>query len=316
MVQIRILFRIFAENYLLMYTLKESLHVMFGEMPMENWDGKVYCIDTDAAKMFCSKETQGFLSAYTFTLVTEGWLTFIYNGKMLTLNADDLYFYSPGIPVTIVSASENYRAICLMADEHATGDISTGRDVVDIACLPIVQLHEPKLTLPHATALHLAGRMREVASYLHSDHIYKQDVLRMLYAVFLLDVQNAQQKAIAQRQTPQRVEEIFIGFIRLLPSHFAEHHDITFYADQLHITPVYLSRVVRQVTNRTVIDYINQMLLTEASFLLHTSSMSITQIADRLNFADTPSFSKFFSRLKGMSPRQYRAEGLKCCEPF
>ena len=301
MVQIRILFCIFAENYLLMYTLKESLHVMFGEMPMENWDGKVYCIETDAAKMLCSKETQGFLSAYTFTLVTEGWLTFMYNGKMLTLNADDLYFYSPGIPVTIVSASENYRAICLMADEHATGDISTGRDVVDIACLPIVQLHEPKLTLPHATALHLAGRMREVASYLHSDHIYKQDVLRMLYAVFLLDLQNAQQKAIAHRQTPQRVEEIFI---------------IAFYADRLHISTVYLSRVVRQVTGRTVIDYINQMLLTEASFLLHTSSMSITQIADRLNFADTPSFSKFFSRLKGMSPRQYRAEGLKCCDPF
>jgi AraC-like DNA-binding protein len=32
----------------------------------------------------------------------------------------------------------------------------------------------------------------------------------------------------------------------------------------------------------------------------------ISQIADRLHFADTPSFSKFFSRMKGMSPREYR----------
>ena len=31
------------------------------------------------------------------------------------------------------------------------------------------------------------------------------------------DLQNAQQRAIVYRQTPQRVEEIFIGFIRLLP---------------------------------------------------------------------------------------------------
>ena len=128
----------------------------------------------------------------------------------------------------------------------------------------------------------------------------------MLYAVFLLDVQNAQQKTIAHRQTSQRVEEIFIGFIRLLPSHFAEHHDIAFYADRLHISPVYLSRVVRQVTGRTVIDYINQMLMMEATFLLQTSQLSITQIADHLHFADTPSFSKFFSRLKGMSPKEYR----------
>ena len=48
------------------------------------------------------------------------------------------------------------------------------------------------------------------------------------------------------------------------------------------------------------------MLVMEASFLLRTTTLSITQIADRLHFADTPSFSKFFSRLKGVSPRTYR----------
>ena len=71
-------------------------------------------------------------------------------------------------------------------------------------------------------------------------------------------------------------------------------------------SPVYLSRVVRQVSGRTVIDYINHMLLMEASFLLRTSELSISQISDRLRFADTPSFSKFFSRMKGVSPRAYR----------
>lgn len=126
------------------------------------------------------------------------------------------------------------------------------------------------------------------------------------YSIFLLDLQNAQQRAIVHRQTPQRVEEIFIGFIRLLPDNFIEHHDIPFYASRLCISPVYLSRVVRQVSGRTVIDYINHMLMVEASFLLCTSNLSIAQIGDRLHFADTPSFSKFFSRMKGQSPREYR----------
>lgn len=290
-----------------MYTLREVWNVMFGEMPMKNWDGKMYCMETDAARTFRTNETQGFLSAYTFTLVTEGRLTLIYNNKVLTLKADDLYFYSPGLTVTVVAASENYRGICLMADENTTIEIPTVRDLVNIAFLPIVQLREPKVSLPHGTAQHLAGRMREIISYLHSDHIYKQEVLRMLYAVFLLDVQNVQQQTIAHRQTPQRMEEIFMDFIRLLPHHFAEHHDIAYYASMLNISPVYLSRVVRRVTGRTVVDYINQMLLMEASFLLRTSPMSITQIADRLCFADVPSFSKFFSRLRGVSPKQYRA---------
>lgn len=290
-----------------MYSLKEGWLAILGSEPIEQWDGKMMCIETDAAITFLTNETQGFLAAYTFTLVTEGWLTIVYNGMEINLQADDLLIYSPGMSTGIIAASENYRALCLLADEHVTLETPVVRNLVNIAYIPIVQLHEPKLSLPHATALHMAEKMREVIAYLHSDHLYKKEILRMLYAIFLLDMQNAQQKSGVQRKISQRVEEIFIGFIRLLPQHFAEHHDIAFYANKLHITPVYLSRVVRQVAGRTVIDYINQMLLMEASFLLRTSTMSISQIADYLHFADTPSFSKFFSRLKGQSPREYRS---------
>lgn len=279
---------------------------MHDQIPTKDWDGKIFCTQTDAAITFRTNKIQGFMAAYTFTLVIKGTLNIIYNDKELTLRPDDLYIYSPGIPVSIVSASNDYHGICLLADEHTTIEMPTVRDLVNIAYIPIVQLHEPKVTLPHSEAQRLANKMLEIIDYLHSDHIYKQEILRLLYGVFLLDVQNAQQRAIVHRQTPKRLEEIFIEFIRLLPKHFAKHHDIAFYASKLNISSVYLSRVVRQVSNRTVIDFIDQMLLMEASFLLRTTSLSITQIADHLCFADTPSFSKFFSRLKGMSPREYR----------
>lgn len=289
-----------------MYSLKEGWIAMHDQIPTKDWDGKIFCTQTDAAITFRTNKIQGFMAAYTFTLVIKGTLNIIYNDKELTLRPDDLYIYSPGIPVSIVSASNDYHGICLLADEHTTIEMPTVRDLVNIAYIPIVQLHEPKVTLPHSEAQRLANKMLEIIDYLHSDHIYKQEILRLLYVVFLLDVQNAQQRAIVHRQTPKRLEEIFIEFIRLLPKHFAKHHDIAFYASKLNISSVYLSRVVRQVSNRTVIDFIDQMLLMEASFLLRTTSLSITQIADRLCFADTPSFSKFFSRLKGMSPREYR----------
>lgn len=289
-----------------MYSLKDAWMAMHGEMPMRDWDGKMYCDETDANITFHANKTQGFMAAYTFTLVTDGWLTLLYNGQELTLHPDDMYIYSPGMPVFIIAASDNYRGICLLVDENTTIEMPVAHDLVHIAYLPIVQLHEPKQTLPHDAALLLADKMREIISYLHSDHIYKKEILRMLYSVFLLDLQNAQSHAITHRLIPPRIEEIFINFIRLLPHHFKEHHDIPHYASLLHITPTYLSRVVRQVTGRTVIDYINQMLLMEASFLLHTSTLSITQIADQLHFADTPSFSKFFTRMNGKSPREYR----------
>ena len=289
-----------------MYNLREAWLKMFGQLPYEQWDGRMYCKETDAAITFLTNKTQGFMAAYTFTLVIEGWLTIVYNGQELTLLPDDLYIYSPGLEVTVLAASENYRGICLLADEHITIESPTVHDLVNIAYAPIVQLHEPKISLPHGDARLMEEKMREIIGYLHSDHIYKTKILQMLYAVFLLDVQNAQANVISQRKVPQRVEEIFFNFIRLLPQHFAEHHDIAFYASALNISSVYLSRVVRQVTGRTVIDYINQHLLMEASYLLRTTSLSITEIADRLHFADTPSFNKFFSRKKGVTPKDYR----------
>ena len=291
-----------------MYTLKDGWIAMQGSMPVENWDGKMYCTETDADITFRANIIQGYLAAYTFTLVTDGWLSIVYNNKELTFHPGDIYIYSSGMPVLIAAASSDYHGICLMADEHTTIELPSVHDLVHIAYAPIVQLHEPKLSLPPDEARHMEQRMREIIGYLHSAHLYKKEILRMLYSVFLLDMQNAQQHSITRHQIPLRIEEIFIGFIRLLPQHFAEHHDIAFYASALHITPVYLSRVVRQITSRTVMDYINQMLVMEASFLLRTSPMSITQIAERLHFADAPSFSKFFLRMKGVNPRRYRTE--------
>lgn len=290
-----------------MYTLKEYLSILIGDnLPEKGWDDGMFCFETDATIILRTNLTQGYVSSLAFMLVDKGWMTIHYNGKELTLRPNDLCTYSPCLPITVIATSDDFHGYCLMVDEHVSIEAPSVHDLVHIAYLPIVQLHEPKQTLSSEAAQHMLLKMREIIGYLHSDHIYKKEVLRMLYSIFILDLQNAQNSAIEHRQIPQRVEEIFIGFIRLLPTHFAEHHDIGFYADQLHISPVYLSRVVRQVTGRTVIDYINQMLMIEASFLLRMSPMSITQIADHLHFADTPSFSKFFSRMNGMSPKEYR----------
>lgn len=289
-----------------MYTLKEAWIKMIGEVPFEGWDGRMYCSPTDADVTFRTNRTQGFISAYTFTLVVQGWLTIVYNGKEMTLRERDLYIYSSGMGVTVLKASEDYRGICLLVDEHLTFETDTVRDMVRIAYLPIVRLHEPRIALSPEMASHFKNRMEEIAGYLNSANTHKSAIVQYLYAIFLLDLQNALEQTVVTDKVPRRTEEVFIGFIRLLPEHFVEHHDISFYASSLSISTTYLSRVVRQVTGRTVIDYVNQFLLMEATFLLRTSDLSIAQISDRLHFSDQAAFSKFFSRLQGISPQIYR----------
>ena len=44
----------------------------------------------------------------------------------------------------------------------------------------------------------------------------------------------------------------------------------------------------------------------ETTFLLRQTSLSITQISDQLHFAEVTPFARFFNRMKGINPRDFR----------
>lgn len=157
-----------------MYTLNEYLPVFVGDdLPEKGWDSGMYCLETDRAKILRSNLRRGFVSCFAFMLVDKGWMKIHYNGRDLTLHPNDLYTYSPGLPVDVIAISDDFHGYCLMADEHVTIEAPSMRDLVHLAYLPIVQLHEPKQTLAPDAAQHLIAKMQEIISYLHSDHIYK-----------------------------------------------------------------------------------------------------------------------------------------------
>ncbi|MBR1576670.1 MAG: AraC family transcriptional regulator [Bacteroidales bacterium] len=289
-----------------MYSLKDAWVKMHGCLPYDGWDGRIQCDRTDAAITFRANRTQGFMSAYTFTLVLEGWLSILYNGRELTLGPHDLYIYSPGMSVIILSASENYRGLCLLADERMTLEADTVRDMIRTAFLPIIRVREPRISLPEEISMTLQARLEEIRRYLYTDQAHKAAIVEHLFAVFLLEIQGIIEETSESELPRKRKEDLFVGFIRLLPENFIAHHGIAFYAGALHITPTYLSRVVRQLTGQTVMGYVNQFLAMEATFLLRTSTLSIAQISDYLHFSDQAVFSKFFTRMQGLSPKEYR----------
>ena len=93
-------------------------------------------------------------------------------------------------------------------------------------------------------------------------------------------------------------------------NHDSNHHllliDKSFYADLLNITTTYLSRIVRQMSGRTVQDFLASALVSEAAIRLKTTNRSITQLADDFHFSDQAAFTKFFTRMKGILPKKYR----------
>ena len=104
-----------------------------------------------------------------------------------------------------------------------------------------------------------------------------------------------------------RAEEYFRQFMALRGEYYRQERSVGFYARKLCITPKYLTTLIRQISGRSVSEWIDDYVILEAKTLLKYSNMSIQEISYYLNFANQSFFGSYFKRHTGMSPSQYKA---------
>lgn len=107
-------------------------------------------------------------------------------------------------------------------------------------------------------------------------------------------------------QPKSRGDEIFEQFVELLRANYKSQHELGYYAEQMCLTPKYLSKAVRMATGRTATEWIDDYVTTESKALLSSTQLTVQQISDQLGFRSQSLFGKFFKRVVGLSPREYR----------
>lgn len=249
------------------------------------------------------------VSCFSYTLILSGSQTVEYDDKEAVLRPGDLFISTPGMRVYTRSVSGDYSAFCLMGDEAVTYEIPYARNVITASYFPVVVHSENKLTLTDCEARWLENRMRETVAYIRSSHVFKSECLYSLYSLFILDLLNVESRIKKDIDAGGHTVDLFLRFMKLLTENYLLHHDIAFYAEALAVTTIYLSRIVKRFSGQTVRNHIDRLLLMEASYLLATTDITVSAIAGRLNFATPASFCKFFTRNKGVSPREFRATG-------
>lgn len=95
-------------------------------------------------------------------------------------------------------------------------------------------------------------------------------------------------------------------FMRLLSLHHGHSRDIAFYADKLHISPKYLSHLIKEHTGKSASRWIGEFVVQEAKNMLRYSGKNVQQVAYALNFSTQSSFGKYFKHITGMSPTEYQ----------
>ena len=108
----------------------------------------------------------------------------------------------------------------------------------------------------------------------------------------------------------QRQVELLLSFRQLLVGQLSQHRRPAYYADQLHVSTVYLNEVVRRLTGRSATTYIQTELLLRAKRQLCYTNRSVKEVAYDLGFDDSAYFSRLFTRVVGASPTAFRQKNL------
>lgn len=101
-------------------------------------------------------------------------------------------------------------------------------------------------------------------------------------------------------------ESLFRRFIDLATAQTPRQREVNHYANQLCVTPKYLSVVCKQMSGSTAGEILNSMTVEHIKRSLRTTDKSIKEISTSLGFDNLSFFGKYVRRHLGMSPREYR----------
>jgi AraC-like DNA-binding protein len=81
---------------------------------------------------------------------------------------------------------------------------------------------------------------------------------------------------------------------------------VQYVADCLHLSPKYLSTLLRVLTGQNTQQHIHAQLIAKAKERLSTTSLTVSEIAYELGFEHLQSFSKLFKTKTSQSPLEFR----------
>lgn len=174
-----------------------------------------------------------------------------------------------------------------------------------------LMIHNPMesvtdLTSEQASNIHEC--MRYIGRKLNSPftRIKGMKIRSLLQALLceIIEIHFIESEGVEKLQT--RREEIFAKFVAEVMQNFKKERSVSFYANQLCVTPKHLSAVVKEISKHTAGELIDHYVIMEAKVMLAESSLTIQEIANQLNFANQSFFGKYFKHLTGYSPTNFR----------
>lgn len=250
------------------------------------------------------------LNAYAAIYCMRGDFSVDINVKTIHVSEHTMMFYVPGSIVKVNKNTANDgEAVLVAASANFIQGIPVNFNGLFEKSLEL--LDHPCITIDEEGQLILKDYYTLVSDMCQSDLTDKADAIKFIGSSLLCLLGNLWTRALSRpglqaKGLPTRTNMIFEHFLKLVAENFMTHKTIGFYADQLYLTPKYLSGLVKTVSGRTASEWIDSFIVLEAKNLLKYSNLTVKEIGYKLHFASIPSFFKFFKSHTGKTPTEYR----------
>ncbi|MFA6592295.1 MAG: helix-turn-helix domain-containing protein [Bacteroidales bacterium] len=133
------------------------------------------------------------------------------------------------------------------------------------------------------------------------------EILRLLTKAFFLGLgYYIHSLPSTDNELKSRKSDITMQFINLVEHDYSLHRDLDYYAQSMCLSPKYISMTVKETSGRPATDWIDSYVVLDAKAQLASTSKTIASISEELNFPSQSFFGKYFKRVTGQSPAEYR----------
>ena len=248
-------------------------------------------------------------------ICTEGMAQFEYEGQVVQLRKNDMFIYMMlRTVITNFMSSQNFncRQIWFTSNEAWGIDMYGNKSLADLIYLK----HHPKVSLTDIDAVMLDNyfqllchRMRDRSPLLYLD------IVRSLFSTFLLEILAIMRRGKEQTMEPDMPDATAPGFykrrladkfLRLVEQSDGRIRKVDEFANQLNVTPKYLSTLLKEMMNRRPSEIIHVYTMKAIQHRLRFTDMTMQQIANDLNFPNASFFGKYFREHADMTPMEFR----------
>ncbi|HWA34516.1 MAG TPA: helix-turn-helix domain-containing protein, partial [Cyclobacteriaceae bacterium] len=244
---------------------------------------------------------------FVVMLVTGGTVDVSVNLRPFTLKKNGMVVVAPNAIKQMIGSSQSAQGMVVHFTMHFLNQAGLSKRSNDLLEYFSSQ-YKPNWDLDPADGAVVEKNMRDLFERCkQSGKPFGKEQLNHIFLAFLYEI-----RAQGQKYSPpliehlSRKEELVMAFANLVSTKFRQERMVRFYADALNVTPKYLTETVKEISGKSAGQIIDDFVILESKLLLQNPENSIAQVADALNFSDQSFFGKYFKRIAGVSPKEFK----------